>query len=133
MTTVSWMIIPTLSQAHLSCECSAYLVTMYSHFSGKEKLKGEKKITTSPSTSAGCTEKMAGTNNQLAEAGQEGPANRKLKQGIPNCELHGLPVPGHGHTPGLSRGQHCRSLCCTGDLSLAAPDSTGSWARPARS
>lgn len=42
-TIVSWMIIPTLSQAHLSCECSAYLVTMYSHFSGKEKLWNEEK------------------------------------------------------------------------------------------
>lgn len=38
LTTVGWMIIPTLSQAHLSWECSAYLVTMYSNFSGKEKL-----------------------------------------------------------------------------------------------
>lgn len=43
LTIVSWMLIPTLSQAHLSCECSAYLVTMYSNFSGKGKLKWGKK------------------------------------------------------------------------------------------
>lgn len=38
LTSVNQLIIPTLSQAHLSWECSAYLVTMYSNFSGKEKL-----------------------------------------------------------------------------------------------
>ena len=81
LTTVGWMIIPTLSQAHLSWECSAYLVTMYSNFSGKEKLRkeGKNKLTTSPSTSARCAKKIVRTNNQPTEVGCDQPADSRFE------------------------------------------------------